>query len=415
MIRRFAHGVAGPLALIVAVSVAACSKGTATSPTAPSGSSQPIANSVAAGARISGRVVAGSAAVATSGLRSLDAGTRVTVGVAGTSINTISDDGGNFTLQGVPPGPVTLTVAGSGVSGQLTLPSVGANDELEVTIRVSGGGVTLDDEQREGADGLEVEGIISAAAGGIITVGRLNTQVLVPPGTPITKGNVAGQISDLVPGVRVHVKATRSGTTLTAVTVIIQSGNNGENGSNPSNKTDTNESNSASEVKFSGVLGLAPTGTCPQVTFTVNGKTVKSNSSTRFDGGCTNIVKGATVSGEGATQTDGSILATEIEVGQGSTPKNGSSDDEDDDAGEASFSGTLAADPTGSCPAISFTVGATKVSTTAKTDFEDGGCSTVKKGASVKGEGTRQADGSILATELKVSSSTSDGSNRKDD
>lgn len=56
---------------------------------------------------------------------------------------------------------------------------------------------------------------------------------------------------------------------------------------------------------------------------------------------------------------------------------------------------------TGTCPAISFTVQNTKVTTTANTAFEDVECASLKNGTVVEIKGTRGSDGSIAATKVE--------------
>jgi len=57
----------------------------------------------------------------------------------------------------------------------------------------------------------------------------------------------------------------------------------------------------------------------------------------------------------------------------------------------------------GSCAAhnLSFTVGTTKVVTNASTQFKDARCEALKAGSDVEVKGTRQGDGSILATSIE--------------
>lgn len=56
------------------------------------------------------------------------------------------------------------------------------------------------------------------------------------------------------------------------------------------------------------------TGTCPSVTFTVQGVTVVTNTSTKFEDRCARIANGRRVEVEGTRQANGSILATEVEI-----------------------------------------------------------------------------------------------------
>lgn len=58
------------------------------------------------------------------------------------------------------------------------------------------------------------------------------------------------------------------------------------------------------------------TGTCPAITFTLAGKAVRTNSSTRFNGvTCASIETGTALKVEGVLQADGSVVAKEVEKG----------------------------------------------------------------------------------------------------
>jgi len=214
-----------PAAVLLAFTTAACSKNTA-NPIAPSQSSTPTASTPAAattGATVSGAVMTGAASslAGLTGFTSLVSAGRVTVTVTGTSLSVVSDDNGNFVLPNVPTGPLVLTITGSGFSVQVTVPGVGSNEQLKLTIRVAGNSATIDDSRRESltSNSVEVEGVISSASNGTLVVGRLNTAVVVPPTAVITGGTLA----DLLVGARIEAKGTSDGTTLTATSVKIES------------------------------------------------------------------------------------------------------------------------------------------------------------------------------------------------
>jgi Domain of unknown function (DUF5666)/Putative binding domain, N-terminal len=80
-------------------------------------------------------------------------------------------------------------------------------------------------------------------------------------------------------------------------------------------------------VQFEGsVSGLS--GTCPALTFTVRGRTVRTNGSTDFRGGsCSALRNGDNVDVRGTTQPDGSVLASRVDR------ENDDDDDEGDDDG----------------------------------------------------------------------------------
>ena len=330
MMRRF---LANPMMLLVAsiaVSAAACSKGSTTSPVAPStptpSATSTPAPSLVGGATITGMIVTGTPSGTTTLLDvpMLAGAGRVTVSVTGTSISVTSDDDGHFTLLNVPPGNLTLTITGSGFSAQVALPPVNTNDQLRVTVRVNGSTATLDDDELESSDNkVEVEGQIASVAGmtssgGTIVVGRLNTSVIVPSTASISKGGTALKPNDLVVGMRVHVRAAKAGSTLTATTVIVQTRNPGDN----TNKSDDHDDQveDTNEANYAGTIVGSPTGSCSSsLAVRVGSTRVVTNSSTKFDNvTCAALAAGDTVSGEGTKQTDGSVLAKEVEKVGGS-------------------------------------------------------------------------------------------------
>ena len=66
--------------------------------------------------------------------------------------------------------------------------------------------------------------------------------------------------------------------------------------------------------KLKGTVA-ALSGTCPTITFTVSGVTVKTTGATRFeDGWCAGVQNNARVEIQGRRQSDGSIQADRIEV-----------------------------------------------------------------------------------------------------
>jgi len=87
-------------------------------------------------------------------------------------------------------------------------------------------------------------------------------------------------------------------------------------------------------------------------------------------------------------------------------------------AARAEVEGTIVAGSiTGSCTAnnLSFMVGTTRVVTNASTQFRDGTCTSLAAGSRVEAKGTRQADGSILATEVEGEDEADDDDDDDDD
>jgi hypothetical protein len=93
------------------------------------------------------------------------------------------------------------------------------------------------------------------------------------------------------------------------------------------------------------------------------------------------------------TRDGSTLVASEIKVETGG-------DDDEDDNDDNDLRGTIS-NLTGTCPAVSFFLGSTKVITTASTKFEDGGCSTLRNDLRVKVDGSRANDGSLVAMKVK--------------
>ena len=74
-----------------------------------------------------------------------------------------------------------------------------------------------------------------------------------------------------------------------------------------------NDDETGAEAEIQGAAG-GVSGTCPNLTFGVNGYTVKTNGSTTFTGGtCATMKSGLKVKVKGTSQADNSILATSVE------------------------------------------------------------------------------------------------------
>lgn len=92
---------------------------------------------------------------------------------------------------------------------------------------------------------------------------------------------------------------------------------------------------------------------------------------------------------KGIRQTDGSVLATRVEIEKGPGQANVEL--------EGPVSGR-----SGDCPNLALTVRGTAVVTNSVTRFEGGPCSRVQNGSKVEVKGTRQTDGKALATKLEI-------------
>jgi hypothetical protein len=288
-----------PRWIVFAFSVAvassiACGGSASLSPTGPSANGST--------AVITGRVngMSGLPVSAPSNSFAPRATTSLRVTISGTDITSTVDGSGQFTLNGVPPGNVTLQFSGSGVSASITLSGVTAGEQIHVEITLTnGGGAHVDSETRHRDDnGREVEGHITAinASARTITVG--STAVNVPDTARIHRGTTTLTFADLKVGDEVEVEGAMDGTTFKATEVKIEVDEDDDNDDLP-------------EVK--GVV-TGRTGDCPALTFTVGTRVVKTTSATRFDDGCATVQNNVRVEVKGTIGTDNVMTAARVEL-----------------------------------------------------------------------------------------------------
>ena len=352
------------------VAATACGGGDASlSPVGPSRSS--------AGASISG-TVSGTGVTAT---RALDGSTfstlatsSVTVSIVGTNISATTDGQGQFTLNNVPTGTVTLNFSAPGQSASITLTGIGPDDKVQITVTLNGNNARVDSEHRSSPnnDTGELEGVVSASTGTCpaVTFTVNTTKVTTNSATVFRNGACADATKN---GARVEVEGTRQA-----------------DGSILATRVELKQAQAQQEAEVEGVVS-ATTGTCPSLTFMVGTTKVTTNSATTFrDGICMDVKDGARVEVKGTRQADGSILATRVELKQAQAQQ------------EAEVEGVVSGS-TGTCPAVTFMVNTTKVTTNSATAFRDGTCAdATKNGARVEVKGAKQADGSILATRVEL-------------
>jgi hypothetical protein len=94
------------------------------------------------------------------------------------------------------------------------------------------------------------------------------------------------------------------------------------------------------------------------------------------------------------TRDGATLVASEIKV------ETGGDDDEDDDRDDNDVRGAIS-NLTGTCPALTFFLGSTRVTTSAATRFEDGACSTLRNDLQVEVEGTLANDGTLVASKVE--------------
>lgn len=363
--------------LVSTVVLAACGGNASLSPVGPSRSTT--------GASISGTV----SGTGVNAVRALDGGpfgvlatSSVTVSIAGTNISTAVDGQGQFTLNDVPTGTVTLNFTAPGASAAITLTGIGPTDNVQITVTLNGTTAHVDSERHSAPDkgNGETQGRITAIDATAKTFQVSGMTVKVGPATTIRHGNKTVAFADLKVGDHVEVKGTKDGTTLTASEIKVESDNDdGDDEDGPP---------ATSSTTVSGVISGA-TATCPAVTFTVSSTKITVNSSTTYPGTtCADATKnGANVKVTGTKQTDGSILATSVALVT---------------AAPVTVTGVISGS-TGTCPSVTFTVQSTKVTVSSATAYTSTTCAdATKNGANVKVTGAKQSDGSITATGVSL-------------
>jgi hypothetical protein len=442
---------------ILAFSLFGMACGGGGSPAAPGSTTQPGPGGFTA--TIGGSVRAGSTQLAST---SSGAPAGLIVSVAGTSISSGIDAAGRFNLTGVPAGDVRLQFKAGGLDATVPLSPVQPSQSVELAVNVSGSTVIVEAELRSMAGDVELEGRIESlppntSAGSLVVAGRtVNTTAT----TRIEQGGAERTFDDLLIGMRVHVKGTASGTAVAATRITIQNtttwipvtingiveslsgtadlfemtvndrlvkgdaltvyfGNGGRDDfsklqvglrveikgqqrnayvyaerlhvHDPSDGGD-DDGGQQQSASIHGTL-TARSGTQPNLTLTVGGTTVRTSAGTvvqrRGDVQTLEQLQiGQSLHVVGDRQADGSLDARRIQI--------------EDDAvgGEMEIEGP-AGGVSGTCPALHFVVMGHSVATSGATTFEGGTCSSLRSGMRVTVNGTRQADGSILATRVR--------------
>src|SRR5215831_7453689 len=169
---------------------------------------------------------------------------------------------------------------------------------------------------------------------------------------------------------------------------------------------DDNGGGNGSGIEFTGsVQAMPPSGLIG--TWTIAGKTVKTNAATTIDQEDGSIGVGAVVEVKGTAQADGSVLASEIQVetgvggGSGAPPGGDQGEDEND------FTGAIQSLPPSGLLGTWIVAGKTvQVVSTTRLEQEDGGFAV---GAIVEVEGLTDASGVIIASQIELKSGGAPG------
>jgi hypothetical protein len=168
---------------------------------------------------------------------------------------------------------------------------------------------------------------------------------------------------------------------------------NTANGSDGAGTTGTATSTVTGTIRAFG-------GSCPALTFTLEGKTIKTNATTSFrDVACTALKNDVRVTVVGTTQADGSVLATTVRSAP-ALPVPPPPAPVPPTATSVTIAGTIHNLVAG-CPILTFTLETKTIKTSAATSFGSGTCAALANDMRVTVVGTTQGDGSVLATEVR--------------
>jgi hypothetical protein len=238
---------------------------------------------------------------------------------------------------------------------------------------------------------VQISGKIASINASARSIQLETTVVLVP--VSATLASSAGQVEfkDLQVEMEIQVEGTMQGNILTAEHVQVDDhGNDGNAG--PGSGTGQHE------VEFTGSIASVA-GACPDLTLSVAGHSAKTNNSTAFlKAPCTVLHAGATVEVSGMTQTDGSVMATRVQVDDDGA---GQAEPEPGDQQETEFRGSVSS-VSGGCPSLSLLVAGRAVTSGPATEFQGGACGDITKGVTLEVKGMGAKDGSVAASRLKI-------------
>jgi len=297
------------------------------------------------------------------------------VEVPGTSVSATTGRSGSFLLTQVPEGATALRFKGPGTDATLAIERIVRDEFRHLRVTLSGNQAHEQCERTE----TEFHGQVTAISGTTLMVG--DRTVTVTDATVIRQKGATVGLDAIAVGSFVEVEgALQEDGTVVARRISIEDEQHGDTG----------------KVTLVGTL-TAVDGT----KLTVGGLVVTISADTEILRGNTKLDASALKVGDrllvrGQVQADQSIAATRIRVLV--------EDDEDEDEEEEDFH------VTGQVTAISvdhgtFTIGDTTISVDAHTRFEGSGgpasLADLKVGDRVEAEVVKQADGSLLAKEVR--------------
>ncbi len=247
----------------------------------------------------------------------------MTVSVARTGQSARTDGAGRFALGDLPSGPVVLNFQGNGVKGAATL-SLAAGATARVTIPLTNGRSTVSIDPR--SDNVALEGTVGSvnpgAASFVLVTNSGSPVIQTNSSTLFAKGGAPGSFADLQPGSEVYLYGTRQsdGSILAAKVYIDPPRPTPTATQTKTETTPTVTRTPSSVVALEGVVLSIDAGNGRFVIQTNGGPvTIQTNTATEFRKGDAPVTFGdLAVGGEvylyGNRQNDGSVLALKVYI-----------------------------------------------------------------------------------------------------
>ena len=286
------------------------------------------------------------------------------VSVERTSVSTTTNSSGQFTLQRVPSGTIILRFVGRGVDVRGNLSGVSAGMTLRITVQVTASGMVIVRVPNE----IELTGTINSIMAPNLKISGLT--VITNDNTEPKRRGRRVNFADLAVGQLVRVEgflSTNGQVVARKIRVLVQPDQN--------------------SVRIRGVIASI---TPPNLT--ISGLTIATDANTRFNvSSLATLIVGDAVQVEGTLRADGTVLARSIHKL--------TRDEEDEN--EVEFEGAIQ-----SVTPPTLTVANKTVLTDSNTRISRNGNTVMlwdlQVGEHVEVEGMRQADGSVLATEVEA-------------
>ena len=299
--------------------------------------------------------------------------TNLTVDVPGTSLSTRTDASGHFAMLDVPEGSHSVHFRGGSVDASLEIEGLGKHEHRNISVTVSGHDAVEHHERSESV----LHGSIEAIAAPSLTVS--GKTVVTTSATAFSKNGAAIAFADLSVGDSIEAEGAMQadGSLLARSIKVEDAAAAGDDGAE------------AEDREFDGTLDAID-----GAKLTVGTTLVIAGASTRIEKNDAQVALSALAVGdslrvEGALQTDGSVLASEIKVLSAAEAA--------EEAAAGAVTAISAADNT-------FTIGTTLIRVDGHTSFSGSGSfsslANLNVGDLVDVEGALQPDGSVLASNV---------------